>query len=668
MSKNAIEEKIEELRKKIRYHDHRYYVLNDPVISDQEYDGLYRSLVHMEAENPQYITPDSPTQRVGGSSLESFATVTHRIKMLSLDNTYNEEEVHDFFTRVEKSLEQPPRYEVTLKIDGVAVTLFYRKGKFTIGATRGDGIYGDDITQNLRTIRSIPLSITPDHKDIADVEVRGEVFFSKEAFKRLNHTRERAGQPLFANPRNAAAGTLKLLDPAEVARRGLDIFVHTVPRQPGPRFTSHHETLQYLARAGFKVVPHSVLCDGPDRVFKEIVRWQEQRNKLAYEVDGLVIKVDSFQHRKFLGHTIKSPRWAIAYKYPAVQAVTRLVAIQLQVGRTGRITPVARLEPVRLSGSTVSRATLHNEDEIRRKDIRIDDHVVIEKGGEIIPKVVAAVTAKRTGNERKFLFPTTCPVCAQPIIRLPGEADWRCINASCPAQIKARILHFASRQAMDIEGLGEMLASSLVNNNIVTSIDELYELDESRIAGLERMGRKSADNLLASIEDSKTKEFHRVLYALGIPNVGIKASHILVEQFGSIKELMEASLEQLSEIHGIGGIIAKSISKYFKNTTNRRLIKRLQKYGVRFKHEKSTVYDPLVLNKRFVFTGELETMTRDQAQERVRALGGIPTTAVSSRIDYVVAGRDPGSKYEKARELGIKIIKEKEFLDLITGG
>ncbi|MBN2621155.1 NAD-dependent DNA ligase LigA [candidate division WOR-3 bacterium] len=658
---------IEKLREEIRYHDHRYYVLNDPVISDQEYDGLYRSLVQLEREYPEHITPDSPTQRVGGAPLDSFETVTHHIKMLSLDNTYNDDEVRDFFTRTEKALEGPVRYEVTLKIDGVAVTLLYKKGHFVLGATRGDGVHGDDITQNLRTIRSIPLCITHGQKDILDIEVRGEVFLSKEAFKRLNDVRDRTGQALFANPRNAAAGTLKLLDPIEVARRGLDIFIHTIPQQPGVRFTSHYETLGYLTKAGFKVIPHMALCDRPDQVFKEIARWQEQRKDLAYEVDGLVIKVDSFEHREILGHTIKSPRWAIAYKYPAMQAVTRLLAIQLQVGRTGRITPVAYLEPVHVSGSTVSRATLHNEDEIKRKDIMINDYVVIEKGGEIIPKVVAVVTAQRTGIEKKFRFPKKCPVCAQPIIRLPEEADWRCINVSCPAQIKGRILHFASRQAMDIEGLGETLVNTLVDSRIVTSLDDLYTLDRTKIIALERMGEKSTDNLLASIEASKSKEFNRVLYALGIPNIGISASLLLVERFKSIRELMEASVEQLSEIPGIGEIIAKSIIKYFNSISNQRLIKHLQKHGVQFKHEKRSTRT-LLLNKKFVFTGELVTMSRDHAQERVRALGGTPLTAVSSKVDYVVAGEDPGSKMAKARKLGIKIIKEKEFLELIRGG
>jgi DNA ligase (NAD+) len=665
--KKDIKNAIEKLREKIRYHDHRYYVLNDPVISDQEYDGLYRSLAQLEEEHPEFITPDSPTQRIGGAPLESFVTVTHRIKMLSLDNTYNEEEVRDFFARTEKALEETPQYEVSLKIDGVAVTLLYRKGHLALGATRGDGIHGDDITQNLRTIRSIPLCIIPHHGDLLDIEVRGEVFLSKAAFQRLNDARERTGQSLFANPRNAAAGTLKLLDPTEVARRGLDIFVHTIPQRPGSRFTSHYETLKYLTKAGFKVVPHMVLCDSPDKVFNEIARWQERRKDLAYEVDGLVIKVDSFEHRELLGHTIKSPRWAIAYKYPAVQAITRLVAIQLQVGRTGRITPVARLEPVRLSGSTVSRATLHNEDEIERKDIRIDDHVVIEKGGEIIPKVVAVVTAQRTGKEKKFRFPKKCPVCAQPIIRLPGEADWRCINTGCPAQIKARILHYASRQAMDIEGLGETLVNTLVDNAIVKNIDDLYALDRSRIAGLERMGEKSADNLLASIEASKNKEFHRVLFALGIPNVGLNASYLLAEQFGSSRELIKASVEHLSEIPGIGEVIAKSIIKYFKNTANQHLMNRLQKYGVQFEREKSAVRQPL-LNKKFVFTGELETMTRNHAQELIRALGGMPATTISSKVDYVVAGKDPGSKLAKAKKLGIRVIKEEEFLDLVRGG
>jgi len=668
VTKKEIKAKIERLRKEIQFHDHRYYVLNDPVITDQAYDTLYHKLVSLEKQNPEYITPDSPTQRIGATPLESFRSITHRIKMLSLENTYNTEEVKDFFSRVERGLTTQPQYEVTLKVDGVAVALQYREGRLVLGSTRGDGSKGDDITQNLRTIRSIPLQIAKKAKDINDFDVRGEVFLSKEVFQQLNQRRENDGLTLFANPRNAAAGTLKLLDPREVAQRDLDIFIHTVPAQPSERFTSHFAALQYLAEAGFKIIPHSVLCKDQDAVFEQIVRWENERTGLAYDVDGLVIKVDEFEYREKLGQTIKNPRWAIAYKYPSLQAITRVEDIQVQVGRTGRITPVAHLEPVHLSGSTISRATLHNEDEIERKDIRLGDQVVIEKGGEIIPKVVSVVKAQRTGREKVYHFPKKCPVCNQSIVRLPEEADWRCINTNCPAQIKGRILHFASRSAMDIEGLGEALVDMLVDKAIVLSIDGIYELDRTSVIELERMGEKSAANLLDSIEKSKKRDFDHVLYAIGIPNVGIHASHILTKAYGSINALMKAKSEHLAEIDGIGDIIAGSIVDYFKNPINKRMIKNLHHHGLKFSRSIDQEPDTKLQGKTFVFTGEMEHLTRSDAQERVRKSGGYPSSTVSSKTDYLVVGNNPGFKYARAKKLGIRVISEKEFLSLITGG
>uniref|UniRef100_A0A7C4XVM6 DNA ligase n=1 Tax=candidate division WOR-3 bacterium TaxID=2052148 RepID=A0A7C4XVM6_UNCW3 len=658
---------IEKLRKEINYHNYLYYVLNQPVISDYEYDQLYKKLVELESEFPELITPDSPTQRIGGAPLKEFKTVEHKIKMLSLDNTYSEEELREFDKRVKKGLGRGVKYEVTLKVDGVAVTLHYREGKFILGATRGDGIHGDDITQNIKTIKSVPLQLLTDDKELMNIEVRGEVYLSHKMFEKINQEREKAGEPIFANPRNAAAGTLKLLDSREVARRGLDLFIHTIPIQPGPHHTSHYETLKKLGSAGFKVIPHIELCNNIEEVIKYMKEWESRRDTLEYDVDGLVIKVDNFADRELLGYTIKSPRWAIAYKYPARQAITRLNDIQLQVGRTGRVTPVAILEPVPLSGTTISRATLHNEDEIKRKDIRIGDYVIIEKGGEVIPKVVGVVKQRRTGKEKVFKFPQNCPVCGERIYRLEGEADWRCVNSSCPAQIKGSILHFASRQAMDIEGLGNVLVDKLVDLGLVKSFDDIYRLDVKTIAELERMGEKSAQNLIEAIRKSKERDFVNVLYALGIPDVGINASNLLVDEFKNIDNLLNAKKEDLMKVQGIGEVVAQSIINYFKSPRNRKLIENLRKAGLKFETQRVVSEGPLK-GKTFVFTGELTSMTREEAQATVRKLGGHPSSSVSKKTDYVVVGAEPGSKYEKAKKLGVKIITEEEFLKLIKKG
>ncbi len=660
--------KIEQLRKKINYHNYRYYVLNSPIISDYEYDKLYKRLEELEHQFPQLISPDSPTQRVGGEPLKAFKTIKHKIKMLSLDNTYSEDEVRDFDNRVKKNLGKTVKYEATLKVDGVAVALQYKGGKFVLGATRGDGVHGDDITQNLKTIRAIPLEILSADKELMDIEVRGEVFLPKKSFEKLNREREKQGGLIFANPRNAAAGTLKLLDSKEVAKRSLDIFIHTVPDLPGPHYCSHYHTLKKLGKSGFKVIPHIKLCSTIDEIFDYINEWQEKREDLDYEVDGLVIKIDDFQEREALGYTIKSPRWAIAYKYPARQATTKLTNIQLQVGRTGRITPVAILDPVLLSGTTISRATLHNEDEIRKRDIKVGDYVIIEKGGEVIPKVVGVVKGRRSGKETGFTFPQKCPVCGEQIYRLPGEADWRCVNSSCPAQIRGAILHFASRQAMDIEGLGYVLVHQLVDKGLIKRFDDIYKLDVETISILERMGNKSAQNLKVAIEKSKEQEFVRVLYALGIPNIGINASHLLANEFGSIDKIVKASLEDLSKIEGIGEILAQSIKNYFKNRNNLKLIENLKKIGLNFKVKTEIVSQRLLQGQTFVFTGELDSMTRQEAQNTVRQLGGSPSSSVSKKTSFVVAGRNPGSKFNKAKKLGVKIVSEQEFLEILKRG
>lgn len=661
-----VKEEIKRLRKKIDYHNYQYYVLNNPVISDYQYDQLYKELEELERLFPELITSDSPTQRISGEPVKEFKTVKHTMKMLSLDNTYSEHEIREFDKRVKKGLGKDVQYEVTQKIDGVAVTLLYKNGRFVLGATRGDGLHGDDITQNLKTIRTIPLKILTDDKELMDIEARGEVFLPKKSFDRLNKKRKKQGLPIFANPRNAAAGTLKLLDSREVAKRGLDIFIHTIPEQPGPHFTSHCKILRRLGLSGFKIIPDIILCSTVDEIFQYIKEWQDKRQDLDYEVDGLVIKLDNFNDRETLGYTIKSPRWAIAYKYPAKKAITKLDDIHFQVGRTGRITPVAILSPVPLSGTTISRATLHNEDEIKRKGIKIGDYVIIEKGGEVIPKVVDVVKNRRTGKEKTFHFRKTCPVCGGKIYRLPDEADWRCVNSSCPAQIKRAIFHFASRQAMDINSLGYVLVDKLVDKGILMGFDDIYRFDIETIASIEKMGEKSAQNLIHAIEKSKKKEFVNVLYALGIPNIGINASNLLVNEFKSIDKIVNAKIEDLAKIDGIGEIVGQSIVNYFRNKKNLKLIRNLKKLGLRFKSERQIPKRTFLKGKTFVFTGELAFITRQEAETKVRKLGGHPSSSVSKRTDFVIAGKNPGSKYKKAQKLGVKIISEQEFLNMIS--
>ncbi len=658
-----IKKEVEKLRKEIHYHNYRYYVLNDPVISDYEYDQLVKRLEELERQYPELITPDSPTQRIGEEITGEFPTVEHRIPMLSLDNTYNEEEVRDFDRRVRKLLgDEPVEYVVELKIDGVAVSLRYEKGKFVQGSTRGNGKIGDDITSNLKTIKTVPLVLLTDDPDLQNIEVRGEVYMPKHEFERMNREREEEGLPLFANPRNAAAGTLKLQDPKEVAKRGLDIFVHTVAEFP-EKVKTHYEALQILKDIGFKVSPYVKLCKNIDEAIEYFNEWVDRRDSLPFEIDGMVLKVNSFDQQRRLGTTIKSPRYAIAYKFPARQATTRIKDIVLQVGRTGVVTPVAVLDPVHLSGTIVSRATLHNEDEIKRKDIRIGDWVIVEKGGEIIPKVVKVIKDKRTGEEKEFRMPETCPVCGGKLVREEGEVAWRCINVSCPAQIKRSIQHFASRNAMDIEGLGPSLIDQLVDKGLVKDYGDLYYLDPKEVAKLERMGKKSTENLMRAIEKSKTRPLARLIFALGIRHVGIHAAGILAERFKSIDKLKEATFEELASIEGIGPIMAKSIVNFFREKKNLEVLEKLRRAGVKMEEEEKK--EGVLAGKTFVFTGALSKYSRHEAQEKVIALGGKVSSSVSRNTDYVVVGENPGSKYEKAKKLGIKIINEEEFLKMI---
>lgn len=658
-----IKKEVEKLRKEIHYHNYRYYVLNDPVISDYEYDQLVKRLEELERQYPELITPDSPTQRIGEEITGEFPTVEHRIPMLSLDNTYNEEEVRDFDRRVKKLLgDEPVEYVVELKIDGVAVSLRYENGKFVQGSTRGNGKIGDDITSNLKTIKTVPLVLLTDDPDLQNIEVRGEVYMPKHEFERMNREREEEGLPLFANPRNAAAGTLKLQDPKEVAKRGLDIFVHTVAEFP-EKVKTHYEALQILKDIGFKVSPYVKLCKNIDEAIEYFNEWVDRRDSLPFEIDGMVLKVNSFDQQRRLGTTIKSPRYAIAYKFPARQATTRIKDIVLQVGRTGVVTPVAVLDPVHLSGTIVSRATLHNEDEIKRKDIRIGDWVIVEKGGEIIPKVVKVIKDKRTGEEKEFRMPEKCPVCGGKLVREEGEVAWRCINVSCPAQIKRSIQHFASRNAMDIEGLGPSLIDQLVDKGLVKDYGDLYYLDPKEVAKLERMGKKSTENLMRAIEKSKTRPLARLIFALGIRHVGIHAAGILAERFKSIDKLKEATFEELASIEGIGPIMAKSIVNFFREKKNLEVLEKLRRAGVKMEEEEKK--EGVLAGKTFVFTGALSKYSRHEAQEKVIALGGKVSSSVSRNTDYVVVGENPGSKYEKAKKLGIKIINEEEFLKMI---
>ncbi|OGC43263.1 hypothetical protein A2Y85_05715 [candidate division WOR-3 bacterium RBG_13_43_14] len=665
MDLKKAKKQAEKLRKEINLHDYRYYVLNEPTISDNEYDRVYKELVGLEKAFPELITADSPTRRIGGKPLSGFRSVTHSIKMLSLDNTYSEEEVRNFDERIQRMLGHEVSYEVTLKVDGVAVALVYKNGRLETGSTRGDGTTGDDVTQNIRTIRAVPLSLLTDDPEFMNIEVRAEVFLTRKNFDLINKQREEADEPLFVNPRNAAAGTLKLLDPKEVAKRNLDVFVHTVPTPLISKYNSHFQILKRLEKYGFRIIRHIRLCPTITEVMDEIEKWREKRSSLQFDVDGLVIKVDDPKLREQLGATIKSPRWAIAYKYPAVQLITKLLAIQLQVGRTGRITPVAVLAPVFLSGSTISRATLHNEDEIVRKDIRVGDDVIIEKGGEVIPKVVKVIKENRSGKEEPFRFPVTCPVCSEKIYRLPEEADWKCLNSSCPAQIKASILHFASRPAMDITGLGSSLVEQIVDKSLVESYDDLYDLNINSLVDLERMGPKSAQKIISSIEASKNKGFAIVLFALGIPGIGINASHLLTERFKDIDDIIDVKIEELSTIKGIGPVLAMNIKNYFNTSRNIKLINNLKKAGLMFKRTQITTKNTVFSGMTFIFTGELKTMTREQAQRKVRDKGGIVSNSISRNISLMVVGTFPGTKYAKAVSLGLKIINEKQFINIL---
>jgi len=665
MISDEIRRKVEELREEIHHHDYRYYVENDPEISDYEYDQLVKKLRNLEEMYPSLQSPTSPTQRVGGMPAEGFPTVEHPIPMLSLENTYSEEEIGEFERRLHRELPgEDFEYVVELKIDGVSISLLYEDGNFLRGSTRGDGRRGDEITTNLKTIHAIPLKL---RKKVAGrIEVRGEIYMTKSGFLSVNKERKEKEEPLFANPRNAAAGSLKLLDPRLTHQRPLDNFIYLFPYSTQvPIPSTHMECLKKLKEWGFKINRYVKLCRSMGEVIDFCNSWAEKREELDYDVDGMVIKVNNIDQQMRLGSTTKSPRWAIAYKFPAKQATTTIRDIIVQVGRTGALTPVAVLDPTPLAGTTITRATLHNEDEIRRKDIRIGDTVIIEKGGDIIPQVVKVVESKRKGTEKKFSMPKSCPVCGAEVVRLEDEAVSRCIGSSCPAQLKEKIAHYAQRGAMDIEGLGDKLIDQLVDKGIVSDVADLYGLNLDILSGLERMGGKSSGNLLSQVEKSKSRSLSRLIFAIGIRYVGARGARILAQNFRSIEDLAKATQEELEVIPEIGPRTAQSIVWFFREKKNKELWDRLKKWGVRVKEEKEEKGEIPLAGRKFVFTGGLKHFSRQEAKNLVERLGARAISSVSKSVDYLVAGENSGSKYEKARQLGVKILSEEEFMELI---
>jgi DNA ligase (NAD+) len=657
------------LRKELERHNRLYYIEARPAISDSDYDSMMRRLIELETAHPELATPDSPTQRVGGEPTKKFPVARHDPPMLSLENTYNEADVREWDERCRRILPGAEfAYSVELKIDGVAVALTYENGLLTRGATRGDGDQGDEITANLRTIRSVPLAL--EGKDVPRLlEVRGEVFLSRQALASINEEKEDEGEEPFANPRNAAAGSLKLQDPKVVARRHLDIFVHTFARISGAGFNRHSEALESFTRWGLRVNPERKTAKSIDEALAICARWEEKRDDLPYEIDGMVLKVDSLSQQEKMGATAKNPRWAIAYKFKARQAATKLLDIVIQVGRTGTLTPVAVLEPVPLGGTVISRATLHNEEEIARKDIRVGDTVVIEKGGEVIPKVVESRREKRTGTEKPFKMPSKCPECGGPVARAEEEVAVRCENPSCPAQVKRRIRHFAGREAMDIENLGTQITDQLVEKGLVRDYADLYSLTVPAVAELERMAEKSAHNLVEAIGASKSRPLGALIFALGIRHVGVTGAGLLAQKYESLDAIIRAPEGELRDIHEIGPVVAASISAFFANAQVKSVLARLKKAGVNMKRtrEEEPVSNAFA-GKTFVFTGEMESMSRPQAEELVRKMGGKAASSVSRLTTFVVAGPGAGSKLDKAKKLGITILDESAFKKMVDKG
>jgi len=663
--------KIEALREKIRHHEYLYYVLDRPEISDADFDKLMRQLQGLEAEHPSLIAPDSPTQRVGGKPREGFVKAPHSSPMLSLDNTYNEEELRAWERRVhELSGRSDVDYVCELKLDGMSLALIYEDGKLVRGITRGDGSIGEDVTLNVRTVRSIPLSIPKDKLKKAGIpanfEVRGELLMPLASFKKMNEEREARGLSVFANPRNATAGTVRQLESRVTAERRLDYFAYLLLRDGRTYFDRHSASLDALAAAGFKVNPNRELVPTIDDVWDFIQPWEAKRDSLPYEIDGIVVKVDRTALQDELGFTGKAPRWAIAYKYTARAAITKLEDIRVQVGRTGKLTPVAVLAPVLIGGTTVRNATLHNMDEIERLDVKIGDWVEVERGGDVIPKVTRVIEDKQhPRGHRRFHMPETCPVCGTQVVRTEGEVDHRCVNANCPAKLQGTILHFASRGVMNIDGMGDVLVAQLTDRGLVKNVADIYRLTKEELLSLERMGDKSAQNILDEIENSKKLPLERVIYGLGIRMVGERTAQFLSEHFGSMEALENAGVEELQDVNEVGPRIAESIVEFFSIPANRKLVERLHEAGLTLKGQKRERGTKLA-DKTFVLTGTLAKYSRDEAKKMIEDAGGKVTGSVSKKTDYVVAGADAGSKLDKAKELGVAVINEKELEQLLT--
>ena len=657
--------RAEAMRSRLHHHSYRYYILNRPEISDAEYDRLFNELKALEAAHPELVAPDSPTQRVGGAVAAGFASVQHRVAMLSLDNAYSAEEIREFAARLARALPgETFHYICEPKVDGLGVALLYEKGRFVRGATRGDGRLGEDITQNLKTVRTIPLRLRPSLASLDLLEVRGEVFMGRDDFEQLNRRLEADEDEPFANPRNAAAGSVRQKDSAITAARRLDIFVYGVTdARPNP-FTSHWEATQSLRKAGFKVNPRSRPCPDIDAVVATVAELERDRASLGYDADGVVIKVDSLDQQARLGSTTHHPRWAVAYKFPAQRATTVVRKIEVSVGRTGALTPTALLDPVEIAGATISRATLHNADEIERLDVREGDTVVLERAGDVIPHILEVAADKRPSRAPRFVFPTNCPVCGSAASRPEGEVVARCTNSTCPARLKESLLHYGSRRAMDIEHLGEAVVDQLVDRGLVRNFADLYALGVEQLADLARLAKKSATNLHTAIQGSKSRGLARLLFALGIRYVGENVARILAMEFGSMAKLIAATEDALAAVHGIGPRIAGSVALFFQQEENRRLVAALQAAGVAAEERTSAGPKPL-LGNTFVLTGTLGSMTRDQAKEAIQRLGGRVSSSVSKKTSYVVVGDDPGSKADDARRLDVPILDETAFRTLL---
>jgi DNA ligase (NAD+) len=670
MDRGEAERQIEQLRQQLHEHNHRYYVLDDPRITDAEYDQLMRRLQELEGTFPDLVSPDSPTQRVGAAPLAVFGTVLHALPMLSLDNAFSPEEVRDFDTRAKRQLGQidPLEYVAEPKIDGLAVELVYDEGRLVQGATRGDGVRGEDITQNLRTIKTIPLRLIASTPASIPrrLDVRGEVYLTKRNFQRLNARREEEGAPTFANPRNAAAGSLRQLDPRVTAGRPLEFFCYGVGHVEGVMFQSHWDVLQSLSRWGFKINPHSERCQGIEAALSYYARLRDQRESLPYEIDGVVFKVNLRALQEELGMRSRSPRWALAYKFEPKQAVTRVQEIAVQVGRTGALTPVALLEPVQVAGVEVSRASLHNPDEIARKDVRAGDWVMVQRAGDVIPEIVEVLKERRTGEEKPFEMPTRCPICGSAVVRLEDEVVPRCVGLTCAAKLKESIVHFASKPGMDIDGLGDKTVEQLVEHGLVKDIGDLYCVTKEDLLKLARLADKSAGNLIAALERSKETAWPRLLYALGIRHVGEHVAAVLAREYSGWQTLQQASYEELQSIHEIGPRIAQSIVAFFQDAGNQQVLEKLHRGGVRATAVARPVVDHAWRGKTLVFTGELQAYTRAEAKRLVEARGGRVTASVSRSTSYLVAGEDTGAKLEQARKLGVPVLSEEEFTALLS--